>query len=74
MPLLRGVMSPIELILFIVVAGVALWLIDFIPMDGRIKQILHWVVVAIVLIVVVLWFFALFGVSLQTLNRPMRIG
>jgi hypothetical protein len=67
-------MSPIELILFIVVAGVALWLINMIPMDATIKQILHWVVVAIVVIVVVLWFFALFGVSLQTLNRPMRIN
>lgn len=67
-------MSPIELILFIVVAGVALWLVGLIPMDATVKQILHWVVVAIVLIVVVLWFFSLFGVSLQTLNHPMRIN
>jgi hypothetical protein len=67
-------MSPVELILFIVVAGVALWLLSKIPMDAQISQILHWVIVAIVVIVVVLWFFSLFGVSLQTLNRPMRIG
>jgi small-conductance mechanosensitive channel len=53
---------------------VALWLLSKIPMDAQISQILHWVIVAIVVIVVVLWFFSLFGVSLQTLNRPMRIG
>jgi hypothetical protein len=66
-------MSPIELILFIAVAGVVLWGLSLLPMDATIKQILHWVIVAIVIIVVVLWFFSLFGVSMQTLNQPLRI-
>ena len=66
-------MSPIALILFIIVAGVALWLIDYIPMDGQIKRILHWVVIAIVMTVVILWFMSLFGVSLQDLNQPLNL-
>lgn len=66
-------MSPLALILFIAVAGVVLWLFGLIPMDATIKAILHWVVVAVVLIVVVLWFFSLFGVGLSDLNQPLRI-
>lgn len=66
-------MSPLALILFIAVAGVVLWLFGLIPMDATISQILRWVVIAVVLIVVVIWFFSLFGVGLETLNQPLRL-
>ena len=66
-------MSPLALILFVGVAGVVLWLFSLIPMDATIAAILRWVVIAVVLIVVVLWFFALFGVGLNDLNQPLHI-
>lgn len=66
-------LSPLALILFIGVAGVLLWLFSLIPMDATIAQILRWVVIAVVLIVVVVWFFSLFGVGLETLNQPIRL-
>lgn len=51
-------MSLISLIVTLVVVGVLLWLINaYIPMDGKIKQILNIVVV----IVVVLWLLSAFG-------------
>jgi hypothetical protein len=52
-------MSLISLIITLIVVGVLLWLINtYIPMDGKIKQILNVVVV----IVVVLWLLSAFGV------------
>lgn len=51
-------MSLISLIVTLVVVGVLLWLINaYIPMDGKIKQILNIVVV----IVVILWLLSAFG-------------
>lgn len=47
-----------NLIVTLIVVGVALWLINaYIPMDGKIKQILNIVVV----IAVVLWLLSAFG-------------
>lgn len=52
-------MSLISLVITLVVVGVILWLINaYIPMDGKIKQILNIVVV----IVVVLWLLSAFGI------------
>ena len=52
-------MSLISLVVTLIVVGVLLWLINaYIPMDGKIKQILNIVVV----IVVVLWLLSAFGV------------
>ena len=52
-------MPLIQLIVALVVVGVALWLINnYIPMDGAIKKILNVVVV----IVVVLWLLSAFGI------------
>ena len=52
-------MSLISLVVTLVVVGVILWLINtYIPMDGKIKQILNIVVV----IVVVLWLLSAFGI------------
>ena len=52
-------MPLLNIILILVVVGVLLWLINtYIPMDGKIKNILNVVVV----IVVVLWLLQVFGV------------
>ncbi len=62
-------MPLIQLIVALVVVGVALWLINnYIPMDGNIKKILN----VVVIIVVVLWLLSAFGIlgSMQ----GMRVG
>ena len=52
-------MPLIQLVVALVVVGVLLWLINtYIPMDGKIKQILNVVVV----IAVVLWLLQVFGI------------
>jgi hypothetical protein len=52
-------MPLVQLVIALVVVGVALWLINnYIPMDATIKKILNVVVV----IVVVLWLLSLFGI------------
>ena len=52
-------MPLVQLVIALVVVGVALWLINnYIPMDATIKKILNVVVV----IVVVLWLLSIFGV------------
>ena len=52
-------MSLISLIVTLIVIGVLLWLVNtYIPMDGKIKKILN----AVVVICVVLWLLAVFGV------------
>ena len=52
-------MALVNIIIVLMVVGVSLWLINsYLPMDGKIKSILNGVVV----IVVVLWLFRIFGV------------
>ena len=52
-------MALINVIIVLMVVGVVLWLINtYLPMDMKIKSILNGVVV----IVVVLWLFRIFGV------------
>ncbi len=52
-------MPLINLVVILIVVGVLLWLVNtYIPMDGKIKQILN----AVVVIVVVLWLLQVFGV------------
>jgi hypothetical protein len=52
-------MSLITIVITLVVVGVLLWLVNtYIPMDGKIKNILNIVVV----VVVVLWLLNVFGV------------
>lgn len=49
----------ISLVITLIVIGVLLWMVNtYIPMDGKIKQILNIVVV----ICVVLWLLSVFGV------------
>lgn len=51
-------MSLLTILLILVIAGVALWLVNtFIPMDKKIKSILNIVVV----ILIVLWLLQAFG-------------
>jgi len=50
-------MSLINLVLILIVIGVLLWLVNnYIPMDGKIKQIIN----AVVVIAVVVWLIQLF--------------
>ena len=59
-------MSLISLVVTLIVIGVLLWLVNtYIPMDGKIKQILNIVVV----ICVVIWLLYAFGV----INRADEI-
>jgi hypothetical protein len=52
-------MPLIQLVVVLIVVGVLLWAVNaFIPMDGKIKQILNVVVV----IAVVLWLLKVFGI------------
>ena len=52
-------MSLISVVIVLVVAGVALWLINtYIPMDGKIKSILN----VVVIIVIAIWLLQSFGV------------
>jgi len=52
-------MSLISVVLVLVVVGVILWLVNtYIPMDGKIKQVLN----VVVLIVVCIWLLQAFGI------------
>lgn len=52
-------MTLINVVIILIVVGVLLWLINrFIPMDGKIKQILNIVIV----IAVILWLLRAFGI------------
>lgn len=52
-------MGLVQLVITLVIVGVILWAVNtYIPMDGKIKQILNVVVV----IAVVLWLLSAFGV------------
>ena len=62
-------MPLINFVITLIVVGVLLWLVNtYIPMDGKIKQILNLVVV----IAVVIWLLQAFGV-IGSLNS-VRIG
>lgn len=62
-------MSILSLLITIVVVGVVLWLVNsFIPMDGKVKNILN----GVVIIFLVLWLLQAFGV-LGSLGN-LRIG
>jgi len=62
-------MPLINVIIVLIVVGVLLWLVNtYIPMDGKIKNILN----AVVVIVVVIWLLQAFGL-MGSLNS-LRIG
>ena len=52
-------MPLVSIVITLMVVGILLWIINtYVPMDGKIKQILNIVVV----VVVVIWLFQIFGV------------
>lgn len=58
----------IHIIITLIVIGILLWLVNtYIPMDGKIKQILNVVVV----ICVVLWLLSAFGILGTLGNIPV---
>jgi hypothetical protein len=62
-------MPLVTLVMYLVIVGVLLWLVNtYIPMDGKIKQIIN----ALVVVVVVVWLLQVFGV-MAPLNR-IRVG
>jgi hypothetical protein len=62
-------MSLLSIIITLVVVGVILWAINsFIPMEGRVKNILN----AVVILVLVLWLLQAFGI-LGSLGN-VRVG
>ncbi len=62
-------MPLINVVIALIVVGVLLWLVNtYIPMDGKIKQILN----AVVVIAVVIWLLQVFGL-IGTLSS-IRIG
>ena len=62
-------MPLINVVIALIVVGVLLWLVNtYIPMDGKIKQILN----AVVVIAVVVWLLQAFGL-LGALNT-VRVG
>ena len=62
-------MPLVTLVIYLVIVGVLLWLVNnYIPMDGKIKQLLNVVVV----VVVVVWLLRVFGV-MGPMSR-IRVG
>jgi predicted membrane protein len=62
-------MSLLSVIMTLVVAGVILWLVNtYIPMDGKIKQVLN----VLVLIVVCVWLLQSFGILGDINNIHIR--
>ena len=62
-------MPLLHIVLILIVVGVLLWLVNsYIPMDGKIKNILN----AVVVVVVVVWLLQVFGL-LGSLDS-IRVG
>jgi len=62
-------MPLVTLVMYLAIVGVLLWLINnYIPMDGKIRQIIN----ALVVVVVVVWLLRVFGV-MEPLSR-IRVG
>ncbi len=59
-------MPLISIIIVLIVVGVLLWLLTFLPIDGKIKQIIN----GLIIICVVLWLISLFVPGLGN----VRIG
>jgi hypothetical protein len=63
-------MPLIDVIITLIVVGILLWLINtYIPMDGKIKQILNVVVV----ICVVIWLLDVFGIIHSGAVHDIRV-
>jgi hypothetical protein len=62
-------MPLVTVVIYLIVIGVLLWLVNnYIPMDAKIKQIIN----VVVIVVVILWLLRVFGV-MGPLSR-IRVG
>jgi len=62
-------MALVTLVMYLAIVGVLLWLVNnYVPMDGKIRQIIN----AVVVVVVVVWLLQVFGV-MGPLSR-IRVG
>jgi low temperature requirement protein LtrA len=62
-------MPLVTVVMYLVIVGVVLWLINnYVPMDGKIRQIVN----AVVVVAVVVWLLQVFGV-MGPLTR-IRVG
>jgi hypothetical protein len=59
-------MPLINVIAMLIVAGLVLWLVKFLPLDATIQRIIH----AVVIVVVILWLLTLFFPGIGA----MRVG
>ena len=60
-------MTILNLLLFLIVVGVVLWAVNsYIPMDGKVKQLMN----IVVMVVLVVWLLQVFNV-LSMLNVPV---
>jgi hypothetical protein len=65
----KPIMPLISVVVVLIVVGVLLWLVNsYIPMDGKIKNILN----AVVVIAIVIWLLQVFG--LLTSLTDIRVG
>lgn len=51
----------VGLLIALIILGVVLWLLSFLPIDGTIKQIIQGLAIIIIVIFVLLWLLGLFG-------------
>lgn len=49
-------MPLITLIIYLIIVGLLLWLVDQLPIDGTIKRIIH----ILIIVIVILWLVSLF--------------
>lgn len=63
-------MPIVQIIIILIVVGVALWLINFIPMDPSIKRILN----IVVIVLVVLWLIVSVLLPMAGMSGGTRIG
>jgi hypothetical protein len=64
-------MDLIQIIVLLVVIGLLLWLANtYIPMDARVKQILNAVIIIALVLWLLAWVLAAFGISYRTRLLP----
>jgi hypothetical protein len=49
-------MPLITLVIYLIIVGLLLWLVDQLPIDGGIKRIIH----ILIIVIVILWLISLF--------------
>lgn len=60
-------MPILTFIVYLVVIGLLLWLVDQLPIDGTIKRIIH----VVIIVLVIMWIISLFVPELPYVGRPL---